>query len=382
MLEHRYGGIISPLLANIALDGLQELLTGYEIKTPYSTIDRGKRVTRYKKEGKYKFARYADDFVVMSQEKEYLEDILPVIQNWLEERGLQINENKTTIKSVRTEGFSFLGFDIRQSPTKTLREGSKRYHRKVNELAQEVKPGAKRVRLTPKSKPKDANVYSCIIKPGKKETNELLQEIREYLKGTARSQTFEDVIKTLNSKLRGWLNYNRYFCSKKTFSRIRHEVLGSIYRYLKRKHPQKSWKWIRGKYYKTIDKDKDNPYSKSTGKRKKEEVLINAAKDVPIIRYTKVKGENSPYDPELSEYWAKRKTQMGKTRFATGSKYERIYKRQKGICPICGEPIALDDNFELHHITPIKDDGTNAENNLIFLHNHCHKAKHKHLHYK
>ena len=376
------GGIISPLLANIALDGLQELLTGYETQTPYSTINRGKRITKYKKEGKYKFARYADDFVVMSQKKEYLEEILPIIQEWLGKRGLRLNEDKTTIKDIRTEGFSFLGFDIRQLPTKTLREGSNRYHRIVRKMATDVKPGAKRVRLTPNSKLKDEEVYSCIIKPGKKETNQLLQEIREYLKGAARSHSFEIVIQKLNYKLRGWLNYYRYVCSKKTFSRIRYEVLNAIYRYLKRKHPQKSWKWIHEKYYKTIDKDKNNPYAKSTGKRKKEEVLINAAKDVPIIRYEKVKGGYSPLDPEQSEYWSKRKTKMGKTRFAEGSKYEKIYKKQKGICPVCGEPIDLEDDFELHHIIPIKDGGTNADKNLVFLHKHCHKAKHKQLHFQ
>ena len=318
----------------------------------------------------------------MSQEKEYLEEIRPLIRDWLEKRGLTLNEEKTTIKNVRTEGFSFLGFDIRQFPTKTLREGSNRYHRIAKKMAQEVKPGAKRVRLTPRSKPKDEEVYSCIIKPGKEETKELIQKIRKYLKGAARGHTFEVVIMKLNTILRGWLNYNKYVCSKKTFSRIRHEVLKAIYRYLKRKHPQKSWGWIHRKYYKTIDKDKMNPYAKSDGKRKKEIVLVNAAKDIPIIRYEKVKGGNSPLDPELSEYWTKRKTKMGKTRFAEGSKYEKIYKRQNGICPVCGEPIDLEDDFELHHIVPIKDGGTNADKNLVFLHKHCHKAKHKNLHYK
>ena len=376
------GNIISPLLANIALDGLQELLIGYEAETPYSTINRGERITKYRKEEKYKFARYADDFVLFSQEKEYLEEILPIIHKWLKKRGLKINEEKTTIKNIRTEGFSFLGFNIRQCRTTTLREGSKRYHRKAEKMAQNVKPGAKRVRLIPRSKPKDEEVYSCIIKPGKDEVKEFLQEIREYLKGIARSQTFENVIRTLNSKLRGWLNYNRFVCSKKTFNYIRHQILLSIYRYLKRKHPQKSWGWIHRKYYKTVDKDKNNPYAKSEGKRKKEEVLVNAAKDVPVIRYEKVKGDYSPFDPDLAKYWMKRKTKMGKIRFAKDSKLEKVFTRQEGICPICGEPIELEDDFELHHIIPIKDGGTNADKNLVFLHKHCHKAKHKHLHYK
>ncbi|MEM9924708.1 MAG: HNH endonuclease signature motif containing protein [Cyanobacteria bacterium P01_D01_bin.50] len=72
---------------------------------------------------------------------------------------------------------------------------------------------------------------------------------------------------------------------------------------------------------------------------------------------------------------------MGKTRFSRGSKLEKIFKRENGICPICGEPITLAEEFELHHIKPVKDGGSNYEDNLIFLHKECHKAKNKKLHY-
>ncbi|NEO92896.1 MAG: hypothetical protein F6K56_22755 [Moorea sp. SIO3G5] len=241
-----------------------------------------------------------------------------------------------------------------------------------------AKPGAKRT-PSPCARPKDEVCYSCFIKPGRRETKEFLNKLREFLKNEGRVLSFDKVIAKLNSKIRGWINYYRFLCSKSTFNKIRKEVLDAIYRYLRRKHPNKPWKWIKRKYYKVIDKDRHNPYSASDG-RKKEEVLINAAKDAPIIRYEKVKGSNSPFDPTLKDYWNKRLTKWGKTKFAKGSKYEQIYTRQKGICPICGLPVRMEDMFEVHHIIPVKKGGNNSVKNLMILHKHCHKAKHKHLH--
>ncbi len=308
-----------------------------------------------------------------------MDEIIPELEIKLKEKGLELNKNKTKIRNVKDEGFTFLSFDIRQYKSNTLRIGSNRYKRKSQKIV--AKPGAKR---TPsiKARPKDEECYSCIIKPGKKETKEFLNQIREYLKNNARTMSFDKVIKILNSKIRGWLNYYRFVGSKETFSKVRKEGLDTIYRYLRRKHSNKTWKWIKRKYYKVVDEDKLNPYAIVKGKRKKEEILINAAKDVPIIRYEKVKGTNSPLDPELTEYWKKRQTKWGKTNFAKGSKYERIYTEQKGICPVCGVIISREDLFEVHHINPIKNGGNNSAKNMIMLHKHCHKAKHKMLHYQ
>ncbi|NEO01594.1 MAG: hypothetical protein F6K50_41280 [Moorea sp. SIO3I7] len=324
-------------------------------------------------------ARYADDFVITSQTKENLEKIIPKLEDWLKQRGLTLNKQKTNIRDIRKEGFSFLGFDIRQSKSTTLRLGSNRYKRKAHKMRINAKPNAKRI-PSPNAKPKEEECYSCFIKPGKKETKEFLTKIREYLKKEGRVLSFDVVLKKLNSKIRGWLNYYRFVCSKKTFQKIRKEVLDAIYRYLRRKHHRKPWKWIKRKYYMTVDQDSHNPYAEIKGKRKKKEILINAAKDVPIIRYEKVKGTNSPFDPSLTKYWNKRQTKWGKARFAKGSKYEQIYTRQKGICPICGQPICMEEEFEVHHILPIRDGGNNSNKNLSILHQHCHKAKHKHLH--
>ncbi|NEQ62789.1 MAG: hypothetical protein F6K53_37660 [Moorea sp. SIO4A1] len=345
----------------------------------YKTRNKDKMTNRKREVNKYKFARYADDFVITSQTKENLEDLIPMLESWLKQRGLTLNKQKTQIRDIRKEGFSFLGFDIRQSKSTTLRIGSNRYERKAHKMRINARPNAKRT-PSPNARPKEEESYSCFIKPGKKETKEFLAKIRGYLKNEARVLSFDTVLKRLNSKIRGWLNYYRFVCSKKTFQKIRKEVLDAIYRFLRRKHPLKPWKWIKRKYYTTVDKDPHNPYAKTNGKRKREEILINAAKDVPIIRYEKVKGTNSPFDPTLTEYWHKRQTKWGKTKFAKGSKYEQVYTRQKGKCPICGLPICMNEAFEVHHILPIRDGGNNSAKNLTILHRHCHKAKHKHLH--
>ncbi|MEO1373449.1 MAG: group II intron reverse transcriptase/maturase [Cyanobacteria bacterium J06635_10] len=378
------GGLISPLLANIALDGLEEILSEEKGEIEYSTVLRGKRIIKSREVNKYKFTRYADDFVVSSPKKEWLEEIIPIIGNWLAQRGLVLNTEKSQIHNVREVGFSFLGFDIRQFPKNVLREGSNRYRRIARRMVHEQKPGAKRKCLVPQSKPKDEVVFACIIKPGKKEIAEFLKEIDIFLKGNANSMTFEQIINHLNPKIRGWGQYYRHVVSKETFQKIRNDVLDKLWRFLKRRHPSKSVTWIRKTYFTTVDQDFCNPYAMKTyGTNKGTKItLVNIAKDVPIIRFVKVKGNNSPFDPKLQDYWKKRKTTRGKTRFAKGSKYEVIYQNQNGICPICGEPIDFDEDFDLHHILPVKDGGTNEIGNLVFLHSECHKAKHLELHWK
>lgn len=370
------GAIISPLLANIALDGLQELLEQQKEKVYYKAYTGGKVKNQSRKINKYNFLRYADDFVILSHQKEWLEEILPTVREWLKQRGLQLNNEKTKIRNIREEGFSFLGFDIRQYKSTTLRTNSNRYHREVRRRKLKGKG-------SPKSKLKGTDYYKVIITPGKNEVASFLKEIREYIRRNGSAMKWEDLIKNLNSKIRGWGMYYRHFVSKKTFNRVRREILNAIYRMLRKVHPKKSNKWLKNKYYTTVDKDQWVPYAiiiDRTGKSKKLH-LINIAKDIPIIRYAKVKGTNSPLDPELTQYWIKRNLNSGKERFAQGSKYQKIFKKQKGICPVCGEPIALEDKFELHHILPIKDGGTNHDKNLVFLHKECHKANHKKLHY-
>ena len=372
--------LLSPLLANIALDGLEEFISE-SIKVKYLTIDGGRECWKSRTVNKFQFVRYADDFVILSSKKEWIEEVLPLIIEWLKERGLKLNQEKTKIRNIRDEGFDFLGFHIRQHKGRCLRKGSNEYNRKMKiaKVKFDKNPKANKKFPTPNSKPKGYDVYSSIIKPGKNEVKNFLKEVKEVIKN-AGWMTFEQLLRTLNSKIRGWANYYRFVVSKKTFSMVRWVIQDAIFRFLKRRHPNKSTKWIQQAYYTTIDKDQWVPCANSSDKRKTKVLLVNIAKDIPITRYTKVKRDYSPLDPDLEGYWKKRNQNMGKVRFAKGSKLERIFNREKGICPICGEPISLDEEFELHHIKPVNDGGTNYADNLIFLHKTCHKAKHKKLH--
>jgi RNA-directed DNA polymerase len=96
----------------------------------------------------------------------------------------------------------------------------------------------------------------------------------------------------------------------------------------------------------------------------------------PIIRHIKVKGQASPDDPSLQEYWQKRHFQYGKTYWAKGSKYEQIAKEQNWKCPICGDSLFNGEELETHHIKPVNEGGSGDQENLIHLHATCHKQVH------
>jgi len=181
------GGIISPILANMALDGIQKLL---------SDNFKGKKVN---------FARYADDFIVTAETKEVAEQAKELIRDFLKQRGLELSEEKTVITHIN-DGFDFLGWNFR----------------KYN--------------------------GTLIIKPSKKSIGNLLDKLSKVIKyGAAHSQ--DELIKSLNPILRGWTNYHKCSCAKKVFSAIGHELFLKLARWAQHRHHNKSRKWIYDKYW-------------------------------------------------------------------------------------------------------------------------------------
>ena len=381
------GGILSPLLANIALDGLQEFLEESKVEQPCHTVSRGKPRTTYKYVNKFTFCRYADDFVVQSKKKEWLEEVKPHIQEWLQERGLKLNSEKTSIRDIRTDGLNFLGYNFSQFTSNHLREGSKEHKRLLQggkRKGDKFKKGKDKPKIRdskPRTIKKGVERYSCIITPQKEKVKSFLQDIKQTVK-KACSWTFEELIRVLNVKLRGWANYYKFVCSKDTFNTIRHEIFQIIWRFLKRRHPLKGEKWIYNQYCTKVDGDKYVFFANyKTRKNNTAKILmVNIAKDIPITRHIKIKGNASPLDPELRKYWEERNRKCGKQYFSKGSKFQKLFDVQRGICPICGESI-YGEPYEVHHIIPIKDGGTNKEDNLVIIHKQCHKIKHKELHY-
>lgn len=330
------GGSISPLLANIALDGMENLLAQYKKVKDYQ-IERksgkGTERTTIKKvkSNKYGFIRYADDYLVTAQTKEDIEVIIPILKEWLTERGLELNGEKTNITHVN-EGTNFLGFNIRQYKG------------------------------------------TLLIKPQKEKTLAFLRNIQKWLNNN-RSAKPEDVIAYLNPVIRGWGNYYRYVVSKEVFFYVDNRIWEMLWRWAKRRHPNKGRKWIAKKYF-------DRPHSwgfraitsDRNGFMKK--MTLFRVSSIPIERHVKVKGKSSPDDPNLKQYWEKRRTSQGKSYWQKGSKLYKVAVNQEWKCPVCGEHLFNGEELHTHHKIRIKDGGGNEEFNLVHLHKTCHRHLH------
>ncbi len=159
-------------------------------------------------------------------------------------------------------------------------------------------------------------------------------------------------------------NYYKGVVSKETFNYISHRVWQYLWRWAKRRHPNKNTSWVRKRYFKTIKGYKWAFACTTSDRRGKDKNLILYQIDyTPIERHIKVKGDASPDDPTLKEYWEKRHQKLGKTRFEKGSKPLLIAKNQEWICPECGEPLFNGEEIETHHIVPVAEGGTDDVEN-------------------
>ena len=330
------GGIISPLLANIALDGLDELVSKFEKTRTYSWFDknRGKVRTKTYKLARYGFVRYADDFIITAETKEDIEAIIPTVESWLRERGLTLNKEKTNVTHIR-EGFKFLGFNLRQHQGRTF----------------------------------------CF--PDKEKVLAKLREIRAWLKKNP-SVTPETVIGYLNPIIRGFGNFYRSGVSKRAMSYFDDQIRRELWRWAKKRHrtPIKGAEWVKKKYYRTNQGVKGCFFAKVQDRHGKPKYIhITKASAIPIQRHTKVKDKSSPDDPKLDKYWKDRKTKYGKAYWSEG-KLRQVAKQQRWICPVCGEHLFNGEELETHHKVKIKDGGRNDMENLVHLHKTCHHHTH------
>jgi RNA-directed DNA polymerase len=307
------GGIVSPLLSNIGLHGLEQAVKSWCPKLG--------------------IIRYADDFIITGKSREQIEAIVPRVKLWLAERGLELSEEKTRIVNI-AEGFDFLGFNL------------KHYNGKLLIIPQKAKVLAK------------------------------LKEIGKLVKSMA-TVTQEGLIRKLNPILQGFANYYQGVVSKETFKYMGHRIWQILWAWCKRRHPQKSKNWVKNKYFRRI-KGVDWTFCCMTEDQrgnKKTLGLYNVA-TTPIVRHIKIKGNASPFDAELKEYWSIRQTKQGKKKWAIGSKHYNLARIQDWKCPVCGEHFLNGEEIETHHIVPVKNGGSDDIENLIHLHSACHKQVH------
>jgi len=329
------GGVASPLLANIALDGLEALLaTKNKTKTYIHTLANGRQRRKQVQSNKYGYIRYADDMTITAETKEDIEAIVPIIEEWLQPRGLELNREKTKITSIEN-GFDFLGFHIRQFKG------------------------------------------HCYTMPQKEKVLALLERIRTWLKQNVGAKP-ETVIYTLNPILRGWGNYYRHGVSKKTFSYIDHHVWKALWQWARKRHPQKGKKWIAQRYFMPPHGRRWTFFTTVENRKGRKSLLrLVQLSDIPIERHIKVRGTASPDDPELDDYWRKRQNRYGKSYWAKGTKLHRIAENQNWQCPVCGEHLFNGEELQTHHIIPLKAGGSQCAENMNHLHQTCHQQLHQ-----
>jgi RNA-directed DNA polymerase len=314
------GGIISPLLANIALHGMEEVL-GIRYH-----LDRGNHKLARNSVG---VVKYADDFVIVCKTKEEAISMYDRLTPYLDKRGLTLAEDKTKVTHI-SQGFDFLGFNLRQY--------------EINN----------RMRL--------------LIKPSKgsiKKSKETLKNAFMEMRG----KPVRDLITKLNPIIRGTGNYWSTQVAKKIFGSLDTYIWIKTRKYLKTLHPKKSFKWIFKRYFKAdhtgVSKDRwilTDPHDNKTQ-------LIKMSW-IPIVRHAMVKYRNSPDDASLKQYFDER----DKKEFLRNSVLSRrkLAKRSNYKCRICRQSLAGDEPLRINQIIPIKLGGDERYDNLELLHKGCH----------
>ena len=330
------GGVVSPVLANIALHGME-----LEIKKYAKTWKGNKRDN----ESSISLIRYADDFVVMHKDLSRVLECKKIIENWLKEIGLELKPSKTRISHTLHEhegnvGFDFLGFTVRQFPVGKHHSG--------------------------KSTHKESLGFKTIIKPSKDKIKAHIKSLADVIR-KHRNSPQVSLIAKLNPIIRGWSNYYKTVCSKETFSHCDQILYIQLKRWAERRHPRKTKTWVKNKYWHT--KGDRNWVFATTWNGEINIELLEHVK-TPIVRHTKVKGNKSTFDGDLI-YWATRRGEYP----GTPKTKAILLKRQKGKCNYCGLYFKEDDVMELDHIIPKSKDGKNEYKNFQLLHNYCHDKK-------
>ena len=313
------GGPLSPLLMNIALDGMERLF-GCENKY-------GKRVPASVKRGPNKgitLVRYADDAIVIAPTKERIETyVLPRLKSFLAKRGLELSESKTRIVH-RDEGFDFLGCTF-------LKQGGK-----------------------------------LLVKPSKENIKAHLQQVKAYLSSHKQTRTAR-VIQELNPVLRGWTYYYRYVNAKQIFYYCEHKVWKMLWQWACRRHKRKGKGWVRRRYF-GRHKGKAWQFMDNGA------ILFNPG-SVPVIRFTKVNGKASPMNPDEQAYWIMRRKDRLDRRGYIG-KYNFWLRKQSYRCALCNRRFNGEDPIDKHHLIPKSKGGTDDSYNIVIVHRWCHKAFH------
>jgi RNA-directed DNA polymerase len=286
------GGIISPTLANFALDGLQTLLASkFKIK----------KVNKVAIVPKVKLVRYADDFIITGRTKEQLEtEVLPLIKEFLAERGLTLSEEKTKITHI-TEGFDFLGFNIRKYDNGKL-----------------------------------------LTKPSKASLSKLSEKVGGIIRANKTSRQ-EVLIRQLNPVITGWGNYFKSSSASETFRKVDFLMFQKLWSWALRRHPKKGRYWISDRYFRRI-KNRNWCFAVDTPdyKGKSEVFSLKRMYDTKILRHVQIKQDANPFDAAWEPYFHAREVYKMLESLDGKRALLHLWNKQNRVCPLCGKLIGAE----------------------------------------
>lgn len=249
------GGVISPLIMNMTLDGLEKAVSAV-LPTRH----------QYGQCPAVHVVRYADDFIITGCSKELLEEtVMPTVRSFLSERGLTLSEEKTRIVRIE-DGFDFLGFNLRKY-----------------------------------------NNGKLLIRPAKDAVKGIIAKARQIIKSHRGNDTWT-LIKALNPVIRGWANYYRGVCSSRSFTRVDNAIFKNLWNWVRRRHTHKGKCWSRRKYFRHYRTTSWSFFATRTGAGEtKVHLDLHKAGQTKIVRHVPIRATANPFDPSWREYFRKRK---------------------------------------------------------------------------
>ena len=320
------GGIISPVIANLALDGLEACLK--------DTFKKSRRKPHRGFNPKVHLVRYADDFIITGHSQQILEEqVKPVVDSFLAERGLRLSASKTRITAIN-DGFDFLGFTFRKFSGKLL------------------------------------------IKPAKANVVAFVRSLRELIKSN-KTVSAGALISYLNPRIKGWAYFYRHVCSSHTFHWVDSKLFQALWRWAKRRHPRKGKRWIKRKYFAhcgTRHWTFSGTAVKPDGRIIRPRLFYLS--DVKIRRHCRIKESANPFDVQWEVYFEQRLGKQMQYTFRGQRQLEYLWREQAGRCPLCSELITKQTGWHNHHIQPRVLGGKDTSENRLLLHPDCHRKVH------
>jgi len=309
------GGVASPVLMNLTLDGLEKLL-----KERFTPADR------------VHYIGFADDVVITGRTKELLETrAKPLVEEFLQVRGLSLSPDKTSIKQI-DEGFDFLGQNVRKYKGKLM-----------------IKPSAKNVKaFLAKARAK--------ISPQQTSAGELIAQ--------------------LNPIIRGWANYHQHIVSKRMFVKVDNFIFQWLWQWTRRRHPGRPRRWIKRKYFTTRGGDHWVFFGELKKEGTRRQIFLFNAASVRIRRHCKIKGDANPYDPAMETYFERRLDAQMSATLRGYRQLLSLWKKQDRRCLVCQQPITRITGWHRHHRIWLVNGGADTTDNVALLHPTCHQQVH------